>query len=184
MGRDPKKIGLAYSIMLTLPGTPIIYYGDEFGSLNDETNYKEMIKLTGKDDTRFLVRGKIDWKKTENELKNPESLSAKVYSQVRNMIKTRNQYRCFGRGGIEWLELTGLNNKPLDEILVYKRSDGKDEILIIQNLSESPVTAKLPGELKNKSWMNVLDNKMVIDKNDDSITLPPLSYFWLSEKKS
>ncbi len=39
MGRDPKKIGLAYSIMLTLPGTPIIYYGDEFGSLNDEANY-------------------------------------------------------------------------------------------------------------------------------------------------
>jgi len=184
MGRDPKMIGLAYSIMLTLPGTPIIYYGDEFGSLNDEANYKEMIKLTGKDDTRFLVRGKIDWKKTESELKNSESLSAKVYSQVRNMIKARNQYQCFGRGGIEWLELTGHNNKPLDEILVYKRSDGKDEILIIQNLSESPLTAKLPGELKNKSWMNVLDNKILIDKNVDSIALPPLSYFWLTEKTS
>ena len=81
MGGIPKKIALAYSIMLTLPGTPIIYYGDEFGSLNDEANYKEMIKLTGKDDTRFLVRGKIDWNKVETELKNPETLSSKVYAQ-------------------------------------------------------------------------------------------------------
>jgi hypothetical protein len=46
------------------------------------------------------------------------------------------------------------------------------------------VSAALPESLRYKSWVNVLDNKMVIDKNDDSITLPPLSYFWLSEKKS
>ncbi|MEZ5149518.1 MAG: alpha-amylase family glycosyl hydrolase, partial [Bacteroidales bacterium] len=61
LDRDPQKIGLAYSIMLSLPGTPIVYYGDEFGKLNDHEYYKEMIKLSGKDDTRFLVRGKIHW---------------------------------------------------------------------------------------------------------------------------
>jgi maltose alpha-D-glucosyltransferase / alpha-amylase len=183
LARNPEKIGLAYSIMLTLPGTPIIYYGDEFAALNDEANYKEMIKLTGKDDTRFLVRGKIDWNKVEAELNNPESFPSKVYSRVKNMVKTRNQYRCFGRGKIEWLKLTGPDHKPLDEILVYKRSDGKDELLIVQNLSELQVTAKLPGELKNKSWMNVLDQTKVIDKNAETIMLQPLSYAWLTEVK-
>jgi maltose alpha-D-glucosyltransferase/alpha-amylase len=184
MERNPQKIGLAYSIMLTLPGTPIIYYGDEFGALNDEANYREMIKLTGKDDTRFLVRGKIDWNKTEIELQHPDSLSAKVYKQVRNMVKTRNHFRCFGRGKIEWLSLVDKNNKPLDEILVYVRTDEKDELLIVQNLSESQVIAKFPGDLKSKSWTNVLDSTLVIDKNDETISLPPLSYFWLSEKES
>ena len=53
MQRNPQKIALAYSIMLTLPGTPIIYYGDEFGKVNDENYYKEMIKHTGKDETSF-----------------------------------------------------------------------------------------------------------------------------------
>ncbi len=105
MERNPEKIGLAYSIMLTLPGTPIIYYGDEFATLNDEANYHEMIKLTGKDDTRFLVRGKIDWNKVETELKNPETLSSKVYARVKNMVKTRNQYRCFGRGNDRMAEI-------------------------------------------------------------------------------
>ena len=72
--RSPDRIGLAYSVMLSLPGTPIIYYGDEFGKLNDETYYREQIKLTGKDDTRFLVRGGIDWEKVETELGKQEFL--------------------------------------------------------------------------------------------------------------
>ncbi|MDD5695997.1 MAG: alpha-amylase family glycosyl hydrolase, partial [Bacteroidales bacterium] len=43
MDRDPDKIGMIFSIMLTLPGTPVIYYGDEFGKTNDELYYQEMI---------------------------------------------------------------------------------------------------------------------------------------------
>jgi maltose alpha-D-glucosyltransferase/alpha-amylase len=46
MKRNPDSIALAYSLMLTLIGTPVVYYGDEFGKLNDESFYKEMIKLT------------------------------------------------------------------------------------------------------------------------------------------
>jgi len=41
MEHDPSRIGLIYSIMLSLPGTPVIYYGDEFGKLNDEDYYRE-----------------------------------------------------------------------------------------------------------------------------------------------
>ena len=68
MQRNPDKIALSYSLMLTLTGTPVIYYGDEFGKLNDETYYNEQIRLTGKDDTRFLVRGRIDWDQLEADL--------------------------------------------------------------------------------------------------------------------
>ncbi len=69
MDNDPNKIGLIYSVMLTLPGTPVVYYGDEFGKQNDIAFYEEQIKLTGKDDTRFLVRGRVDWDELENQLK-------------------------------------------------------------------------------------------------------------------
>jgi maltose alpha-D-glucosyltransferase / alpha-amylase len=182
MGRNPDKIGLAFSIMLTLPGTPIIYYGDEFGTLNDEANYREMIKVSGKDDTRFLVRGKMDWKKTEFELKNPHSYSAKVYNQVRKMVNTRNLYQCFGRGKIEWLELTDKNNNALDDVLIYKRFDDKDELLIIQNLSDEEQVVILPEFLAKKSWVNLLENELTIDKTADTITLLPLVYFWLLVK--
>lgn len=48
MKRNPDKIALTYSIMLTLPGTPIIYYGDEYGKLNDQAYYEEQIIKTKK----------------------------------------------------------------------------------------------------------------------------------------
>ena len=79
MQKDVNKIGLAYSIMLTLLGTPVIYYGDEFGKLNDKNYYKNQIKLTGKDDTRFLVRGKIDWMNLEQDLKQEDNFHSQVF---------------------------------------------------------------------------------------------------------
>ena len=103
--RNPDRIGLAYSVMLSLPGTPIIYYGDEFGKLNNEQYYNEQIKLTGKDDTRFLVRGDINWPEVKEELRNKNSLSFKVYNQVKNLINTRNKYNVFGRGAIHWINV-------------------------------------------------------------------------------
>ncbi len=44
--QDQRKMTLAYSIMFTLPGTPIIYYGDEFATLNNERYYQEALQRT------------------------------------------------------------------------------------------------------------------------------------------
>jgi len=91
--------------MLTLIGTPVVYYGDEFGKLNDESFYKEMIKLTGKDDTRFLVRGRVDWENLERELKNSNSYHARVYNLLKPMINIRRQNHVFGRGTTSFVDL-------------------------------------------------------------------------------
>jgi len=119
MDRNPDKIALAYSIMLTLPGTPIIYYGDEFGKLNDEEYYKEKIKETEKDDTRFLVRGKIDWNKLDFDLNDKESFSAQVYAKIANQLRIRKQYKAFGRGTIQWIGAAYPNGKVDKHILAY-----------------------------------------------------------------
>jgi len=105
MQRDKRRILLAYSIILTLPGTPVIYYGDEFGKFNDEAFYNDMIRLTGKDDTRFLVRGKIDWDELAESLKNPESFSSHIYNKLKLMLHIRNQHKTFGRGSIEFISI-------------------------------------------------------------------------------
>ncbi|HSG67875.1 MAG TPA: alpha-amylase family glycosyl hydrolase, partial [Bacteroidales bacterium] len=92
LDQNPEKIALAYAMMLSLPGTPVIYYGDEFGKLNDVDYYKEMIAMTGKDDTRFLVRGKIHWDIIEKALLDTENYHARVFSAIRHLIKTRKEY--------------------------------------------------------------------------------------------
>ena len=152
MQRDERRILLAYSIILTLHGTPVIYYGDEFGKFNDEEYYHEMIQLTGKDDTRFLVRGKINWDNLEQELKNPETLSSHIYFKLKSMLKIRNEHKIFGRGELEFVNI-GKNENG--QLLSFIRSLGEEKWLIIHNMTEHEIKLQLPA-FAEKS-VNVFD---------------------------
>ncbi|MBK9292517.1 MAG: alpha-amylase [Bacteroidetes bacterium] len=141
---DDRRIGLAYSMMLSLPGTPVIYYGDEFGKENDENFYREMIALTGKDDTRFLVRGKINWALREEQLKDPDTFNAKVFRRVQTMLAARKRFKAFGRGSHSFVDVTNHNGETLDQVLAYYRQTATEKLLIVQNLSDTAVTVMLP----------------------------------------
>ena len=179
MDKNPQKIALAYSIMLSLPGTPVIYYGDEFGKLNDEKYYQEMIRVNGKDDTRFLVRGRIDWQELENELKNPESYTSQVFEKVKNLIVSRKKFKAFGRGKIEWLTPKNVENQDIDSILMYKRRFEKEEILIIQNLSNQTVELKIEGLLLSNPVRDLLGNSLNFNSQNASIIVNPVGYYWI-----
>jgi maltose alpha-D-glucosyltransferase/alpha-amylase len=168
MLKNPDKIALAYSLMLTLTGTPVVYYGDEFGKLNDEDYYKEQIKLTGKDDTRFLVRGRINWKQMENELKNEKSFHFQVFNHISNMLKIRQSTNVFGRGLTEFL-----NSE--ESLLAYYRILGNKNILVINNLSNEKNKFMLPKNLKVSSIM--FKNGAVITAG--TIKLEPYGFIWL-----
>ena len=141
MQRDERRILLAYSIILSLPGTPVIYYGDEFGKLNDETYYNEMIQLTGKDDTRFLVRGKINWNELAENLSDINSLSSKIYEKLKQMLHIRNQHKTFGRGKLEFIKMPGFSN---GQLLSFIRSYQDEEWLVIHNLTDHVLPVTLP----------------------------------------
>ena len=160
MDSDPRKIGLIFSIMLTLPGTPVIYYGDEFGRLNDENYYREQISLTGKDDTRFLVRGRIDWKEVENQLHNPDSFEAKVYQRISKLIRMRRQYKCFGRGDIQFITVTDMEGVQLNNVLGYIRKYQNEHSLILNNLSDEDITIQIPECLATSGENNTIGKSM------------------------
>ncbi|HRZ42841.1 MAG TPA: alpha-amylase family glycosyl hydrolase [Bacteroidales bacterium] len=150
MDRDPQKIGLAFSMMLSLPGTPVIYYGDEFGKLNDEAYYSEQIRLVGKDDTRFLVRGRIDWDALKTAFRDDHSPESRVITQVISMLRARNQYKCFGRGDLKWLQPEVTPAEHAHAVLAFERTWQNEHIIILHNLSPHTVTITLP-ELEPKT---------------------------------
>ncbi len=168
--RDVYSIGLAYSMMLTLLGTPVVYYGDEFGKLNDEKFYKEQIKRTGKDDTRFLVRGRIDWEEMEKEINNPDSFHAKVYSLLTSMINTRNEYKAFGRGSLEFVDMKNQEGEVVNEVLSYERIYEDERMLVVNNLSDKSVEFVHPCDDHdlavlhfNGFFMNDAENTMALE---------------------
>jgi maltose alpha-D-glucosyltransferase/alpha-amylase len=175
LDRDPGKIGLAYSIMLSLPGTPIIYYGDEYAKLNDEAYYESFRKETGKDDTRYLARGPLDWEKIALELKDTSSLTYKVNSLMHALLKARNSSGAFGRGSMQW---AGVQYSPAGEaaipVLAYFRSYGDDVVLVVNNLSGNPLEVT-SVDSRAVNGINMPDGSAV----STPLVLEPYGFRWI-----
>ena len=128
-----------------------------------------MIHLTGKDDTRFLVRGKINWSQLEMELKNPESFSSTVNVKLKRMLRTRRQLKAFGRGGLHFIELV---NHSSNSVLAFEREYGNENILVLHNMTDRVQEVQLPSgitsgkELLQQSW-------------SIKMSLEPYSFRWI-----
>jgi len=171
MKREPDSIALAYSLMLTIVGTPVVYYGDEFGKLNDEDYYKETIKLTGKDDTRFLVRGRIDWKNVEKELQDTNSFYSKVYNLLKPMINIRKQNKAFGQGNTTFIDLGN------QHLLAYYRQFNDEKLLIVNNLSYEDQQVDLTNIPAIKEIL--FQNKMNINNEKTAVVMQARGFGWM-----
>ena len=174
--RDLRKIRLAYSIMFTLPGTPIIYYGDEFAKVNDEAFYAERVAHSGYRDSRYFVRGRINWEKVEAELQDTDSLAAQLYSALQNMIRVRKAHPAFSRGSLEFVHVTDAKGNANRHILAYRRRYEEDNCLVIQNLSSEEQRIQL-AEFTEKTHDLLLDRKL--NWEDTDFILAPFSVYWL-----
>ncbi|NDL68826.1 alpha-amylase family glycosyl hydrolase [Anaerotalea alkaliphila] len=171
---DIRRIRLAYSIMFTLLGTPIIYYGDEFGKGNDLAYYQEVYAQTGYPDTRYLVRGRIDWDQVEAQLGDPASLGHQIYHTLKRMVAVRGSQKAFARGDLRFLELGGADGAVNSHVLAYERAYGKEQAVVLQNLTgeEQTVEAKaLDGREKDLLGQE-------IRRQGGLVVLPPYGFHW------
>lgn len=171
MQRDVHKIGLAYSLMLTLTGTPVVYYGDEFGKFNDEKYYNEQIKLTGKNDTRFFVRGRVDWDDLDKVLKDEDNFHTKVYRMISAMLNTRKSMKVFGRGETDFIETQ-------KEVLAYTRDLPEEKVLVVNNLSGSEQTISNPFSDSNLVVLHA--EEFTMDTGSQTMKFGAHGFAWLA----
>ena len=91
MNKDYKKVLLAYSILFSLHGTPINYFGDEIAMENNEEFYKKMTEKTGYKDSRYFNRGPFDEEKMHKALTDLESNSYKVFHGIKEMLTIKRE---------------------------------------------------------------------------------------------
>jgi maltose alpha-D-glucosyltransferase/alpha-amylase len=180
---DAKRIDLINSILLTLIGTPIIYYGDEFALSNDVTFWQRKIEETGHPDSRFLVRGKVNWDNLEKQLNQPESLEAQVFSNLKKQLKIRQHYcHYFGQGEIAQVPVKTLDGHPNRQVLAYRRflPEQHEQILVLHNLSAQPQTIKviLPNG-NSDSWQDTDLFGQPIFAQKNGLYLPSYAYQWI-----
>jgi maltose alpha-D-glucosyltransferase / alpha-amylase len=147
------KIQLMNSLLLSLPGTPIIYYGDEIG-MGDNVYLQD----------RHGVRTPMQWSPDRNagfskapfeQLYLPPIMDpitgyqavnveqqqldpSSLLNWMKTIIKLRRGYKAFGRGSMEIL--TPSNRK----VLAFIRQHEDETILVVANLSRYPQAVELP----------------------------------------
>lgn len=191
LNNDRRKIELLYTILFSLPGTPVIYYGDEIG-MGDN------VYLGG----RSGVRTPMQWNMNLNagfSSANPQQLylplitdplyrhqSINVATQdenpssllwwMRNVIAMRNRLVVFGRGNMKFIDST--NSK----ILCFIRTYESQRIILVANLSQfSQVTTLNLSEYEDCEVTEVFSQNRFLNVGDGhySLNVGPYGYYWL-----
>ena len=181
LNKDPDRIEMAFSILLSLPGIPIIYYGDEVGVANNFKNAQKSeaerkikqktgkFKLLSYFDSRDIHRGEVPSKLFYGSTKDYYEFNSKVYQKVRNLIHLRKSLPVMSRG--EFIPLN--TDSPAN--FSYIRKDKEKQILVINNLSNEKIVAdiSLPVNviLKNDGHITSLKNLVNGDNVKVNISL-------------
>ena len=197
LDNDPRRINLAFSILLSMPGMPIIYYGDEIGAQNNIKYAKKAAeerervqKAKDKDievlsfyDSRDINRGPITKSDFIEAETNKDKHKAIIFNNVKNMIKVRKDNYAMRRGKLEEVQSDNI------KILSYLRYSDKGNVLIINNLSDKNVKDELtlPANLNNKEIsskdiINLLTDKNIkckVNGNKITINVKPYETLWL-----
>jgi len=190
MENDRRKIELLNSLLLTLPGTPIVYYGDEIGMgdnlyLGDRNGVRTPMQWNGDKNTGFSAAepGRLclpvivdpvygyQAVNVEGQLRTPTSL----LNTMKRLIAARKTSRAFGRGTIEFL-------KPRNQkVLGYLRRYGRETILIVNNLAGStqPVELDLRG-FAGRTPVEILGQTRFppVGETPYFLSLGPHGYYW------
>ncbi|HEX5465879.1 MAG TPA: maltose alpha-D-glucosyltransferase [Candidatus Limnocylindrales bacterium] len=152
LGDHRRRIELMFGLLFSLPGTPVLYYGDEIGMgdnvyLGDRNGVRTPMQWSADRNAGFSTANRqrlylpvvIDPEyhyeavNVANQQANPHSL----LWWIKRLIGLRKHHRAFGRGSLEFLQPE--NRK----ILAFLRTYGDERILIVANLSRFVQHAEL-----------------------------------------
>jgi maltose alpha-D-glucosyltransferase/alpha-amylase len=190
MENDPERIKLMNSLLLSMPGSPILYYGDEIGMgdniyLGDRNGVRTPMQWSpdrnagfSRCDPQRLYLAPIMDPVYGYEAVNVEAQSrdpGSLLNWMKRMLATRAQSRAFGRGRLAFL-------KPGNrKVLAYLREFGDDAVLCVANLARSAQPVELDlKRFKGRVPVEMLGHTSFPPIGDLPylLTLPAHSFYW------
>lgn len=123
-----RRILLIHGIILFAGGIPLIYLGDEIGTLND---YSFLQNPAHARDSRWVHRPQADWE-TYKKRKDPNTIEGRVFQGLQKLIKLRKKYTAFAGGDLEIIHTEN------EHALGFARSYKGKQVFVLANFSESP----------------------------------------------
>jgi maltose alpha-D-glucosyltransferase/alpha-amylase len=191
LDNDKRKIFLMNALLFSLPGSPIVYYGDEIGMgdniwLADRNGVRTPMQWnTSKNagfsraDTTYepvISEGPYSYRNVNvaSQIDDPDS----ILNMTCQLIRTRSAHRVFGRGTFTMLEPDNMT------ILAYEREmpadipnipGGASRVLVVANLSDSKETVELSVDAAEVRDLLSGENYLL----NGALTLGPYHCVWL-----
>jgi maltose alpha-D-glucosyltransferase / alpha-amylase len=198
LGNDRRKIELLNALLFSLPGTPVIYYGDEIGMgdnvyLGDRNGVRTPMQWTADRNAGFSTANPhrlympliteqgyhYESINVETQAANPASL----LSWMRQLVALRKRHRVLGRGWIEFLEpenphVLAFIRRPTPDM-----DPGEKPMLCVANLSRlaqqveldlRDVTGAVPVEVFGQNRFSPVTDRPY------SLTLTPYGFLWFA----
>ena len=190
LGNNRRKIELMNGLLFSLPGTPVMYYGDEIGMgdniyLGDRNGVRTPMQWSPDRNAGFsrgnsqrlylppIIDAEYHFQSVnvETQRLNPESL----LWWTKRLIALRQRHTVFGRGALEFL----YPDNP--KVIAYVRSDDHEQVLVVANLSRfaqcasidlSRFDGQLPTEMFGRTAFPP------ISKAPYFLTLSPHGFYW------
>jgi maltose alpha-D-glucosyltransferase / alpha-amylase len=193
LGNDRNRIELMNALLFSMPGTPIIYYGDEIGMgdniyLGDRNGVRTPMQWSGDRNAGFsranpqmlflpvIIDPEYHYEavNVETQQNNPNSL----LWWTKRVIGLRKRYKAFGRGTFEFLQPANRR------VLAFVRSYQDESVLVVANLSRLVQHVELdlahfggrtPIEMLGHTALPVID-----PQRPYPLTLGAHAYYWFS----
>ena len=171
------RVLLLNGILLALNGIPLIYSGDEIGTLNDYSYINDPEKTS---DSRFIHRVSFDWKKAERR-KIEGTMEKMIFEGIQKFIQVRKQHTIFNCR-VPMYEFDVKN----DAVMVVHKQDNAKSLFVIANFSSGDqwVESRYIKECIKKDSMKVIASNQRIEETDIQIPLEglhirPYQLLWL-----
>ena len=182
---DQRKILLLHSMLLTMMGSPFLYYGDEIGmgdnvALFDRNGLRTPMQWDSSPNAGFseasaerlyapVISDPVYGYQTVNvavQEADPHSL----LNEVRHLIAIRKQHPVFGRGDFGWRAFS-FETKA---VVAYQRKWAGTRIVVLNNLRDVPVKGWIPETAEK--FIDLLSGETILPGD---YTMPAYGFCWL-----
>jgi maltose alpha-D-glucosyltransferase/alpha-amylase len=190
MDNGRRQIELMHSLLFTLPGSPVLYYGDEIGMgdnihLGDRGGVRTPMQWTGDRNAGFsranpsalfqpVILDPIYHYQAVNVESQLQSATS-LLNWLRRLIRVRRAHKVFGRGSLEFIPCQN------PRVVAYVRADHEQTALVVNNLSRFSQPVEL--DLRRYLGMRLFEISgnvafPTIGELPYLITLGPHGFYW------
>lgn len=166
-----------HGLLMSFGGIPLLYYGDEIGTVNNDTFMLDAAKAN---DSRWLNRPAYDWARVARRSVRG-SVEQRIFDGIKHLIAVRKSIAAFA--DFNNRELIAVHNEHLFVFIRNNLAGARDYVLVVTNFNDQPQHLDLRN-LRNRHNFSMGRLQDAIsgetpEQSGESLLIPPYRHYWL-----